>query len=114
LKSCWAEEGYIKKTTIVGLTERIRLAPTMWWDPVLRRPGINYINYTKREKASSTYDTKQCKKFIPNDKKHAPLAVKKTPQNSNCCLGPINSLKLKITKLYLNLEVLMFFFSWLI
>ncbi len=62
----------IEKTTAVGLTKRIRLASTTWWDPVVRGPGINY---TKREKASSKYDTKQCKKCTSDDKKR-----EKTPK----------------------------------
>jgi hypothetical protein len=41
------------------LDYRIRHAPSMWEDPVVKGPGINYM---KRKKASSNYDTTQCKK----------------------------------------------------
>jgi hypothetical protein len=43
----------------VGLTERIRHAPWSVGDLVLRDWDINYM---KRIKAYSNYDTKQCKK----------------------------------------------------
>jgi hypothetical protein len=56
----------------VGLTKRIRLAPTMWWDPVVRGPGIN-IRKEKRKVQNTTQNSvKNVHQMTKN--------VKKTPK----------------------------------